>query len=133
MRLLKVCIDNMNIYVDLNGDKYRLRVYEGDLTFDCEYKCLNKLNRRLKEFGFNFRISDDFKKCEFDVVCNEEDKRTIKFTYNGKTIYSTIKLKIEEETESNEALNLAIKIWESVYGVEVNKRLAINAWKAFIK
>lgn len=133
MRLLKVCIDKMNIYVDLNGDKYRLRVYEGDLTFDREYKCLNKLNRRLKEFGFNFRISDDFKKCEFDVVCNEEDKRTIKFTYNGKTIYSTIKLKIEEETESNEALNLAIKIWESVYGVEVNKRLAINAWKAFIK
>lgn len=73
------------------------------------------------------------KKCEFDVVCNEEDKRTIKFTYEGKTIYSTIKLKIEEETESNEALNLAIKIWESVYGVEVNKRLAINAWKQFIE
>lgn len=133
MRLLKVCIDKMNIYVDLIGDKYILRVYEEDIILDCAYKCLNKLNRRLKEFGFNFRVSDDHNKCEFDVVCNEEDKRTIKFTYNGKTIYSTIKLKIEEETESNEALNLAIKVWESVYGVEVNKRLATNAWKAFIE
>ena len=133
MRLLKVCINNMNIYVDLNGDKYRLRVYEGDIIFDCEYKCLNKLNRKLKEFGFSFRVSDDHKKCEFDVVCNEQDKRTIKFTYNGKTIYSTIKRKIEEETESNEALNLAIKVWESVYGVEVNKLLVLNVWKQFIE
>lgn len=133
MRLLKVRIDKTNIYVDLNDGIYLLRVYNDGLEFDQRYKCLNKLNRKLKEFGFNFRVSEDHKKCEFDVVCNEEDKRTIKFTYEGKTIYSTIKLKIETEIESNEALNLAINIWESVYGVEVNKRLAINAWKQFIE
>ena len=133
MRLLKVCIENTNIYVDLNDKTYLLRVYNNGLEFDQRYKCLNKLNRKLKEFGFNFRVSDDHKKCEFDVVCNEEEQRTIKFTYYGKTIYSTIKCKIETEIESNEALNLAIKIWESVYDVKVNKQLALYAWKQFIE
>lgn len=133
MRLLKVCIENTNIYVDLNDKTYLLRVYNNGLEFDQRYKCLNKLNRKLKEFGFNFRVSDDHKKCEFDVVCNEEEQRTIKFTYYGKTIYSTIKRKIETEIESNEALNLAIKIWESVYDVKVNKQLALYAWKQFIE
>lgn len=133
MRLLKVCIDKTNIYVDLNDGVYLLRVYNDGLEFDQRYKCLNKLNRKLKEFGFNFRVSDDHKKCEFDVVCNEEEQRTIKLTYYGKTIYSTIKRKIETEIESNEALNLAIKIWESVYDVKVNKQLALYAWKQFIE
>lgn len=133
MRLLKVCIDNMNIYVDLNGDKYRLRVYEGDIIFDREYKCLNKLNRRLKEFGFNFRVSDDFNKCEFGIIYADKDRNVIKFNYKGKVIHSTIKPKIETEIESNEALDVAIKVWEITYGGSVNKRFALNAWKAFIK
>lgn len=133
MRLLKVCIDNTNIYVDLYDKTYLLRVYNDGLEFDQRYKCLNKLNRKLKEFGFNFRVSNDHKECEFDVVCNEEEQRTIKFTYYGKTIYSTIKRKIETEIESNEALNLAIKIWESVYDIKVNKQLALYAWKQFIE
>lgn len=132
MRLLKVCIDKINIYVDLNDGIYLLRVYNDGLEFDQRYKCLNKLNRKLKEFGFNFRVSEDHKKCEFDVVCNEEDQRTIKFTYYGKTIYSTISPKIATETESDVALDLAIKIWESVHGGKVNKRLVINTWKEFI-
>ena len=132
MRLLKVCIDKMNIYVDLNGDKYRLRVYEEDIIFDCEYKCLNKLNKKLKEFGFNFRVSDDHKKCEFGIIYNDKDRKVIKFNYKDKVIHSTISPKIETETESDVALDLVIKIWESVYGGKVNKRLVINTWKEFI-
>lgn len=62
MRLLKVCIDKTNIYVDLNDGIYLLRVYNDGLEFDQRYKCLNKLNRKLKEFGFNFRVSEDHKK-----------------------------------------------------------------------
>ena len=39
MRLLKVCIENTNIYVDLNDKTYLLRVYNNGLEFDQRYKC----------------------------------------------------------------------------------------------
>lgn len=48
MRLLKVCIDKINIYVDLNDGIYLLRVYNDGLEFDQRYKCLNKLNRKIE-------------------------------------------------------------------------------------
>ena len=38
MRLLKVSLENQNVYVDLIDGEYRLRLYEDGLVFDRTYK-----------------------------------------------------------------------------------------------
>jgi len=132
MRLLKVCFDKKNIYVDLNGDKYRLRVYDDELVFDQEYSYLHKLNRELKDLGLGFRVSEDCKQWEFAVISVEDDYLTIKFIYRGQTIYSTIKRGMESEKEVDVALDLIVKVWESVYGGVVNKRLLKDDWRKLV-
>lgn len=132
MRLLKVCVNKKNIYVDLNGDKYRLRVYDDELVFDQEYSYLNKLNKELKALGLGFRVSDDCKQWEFAVISVEDDYLTIKFIFKGQTIYSTIKRGMETEAEVNAALDLIVKVWESVYGGVVHKRLLRDDWRKLV-
>lgn len=133
MRLLKVCINELNIYVDIKDDKYRLRVYEKDLCLDRTFNTVREVNRCLKELGLSFRVSEDYKKCKFDIVVNELHTATISFTHKGKVVYSTVKRKFESEQEANAAFALVTQVWESVYDEKVSKFTAKDAWNAFIE
>lgn len=131
MLLLKVSLENQNVYVDLIDGEYRLRLYEDGLVFDRSYKNVKKLNRSIKELGLNFRISEDYKKCEFKLVCNEEHSATISFRYKEKIVYSSVKRKFSNNDEYINALELIIKVWKSVYGEEIPSRIYVDAWKKF--
>lgn len=55
MRLLKVSLENQNVYVDLIDGEYRLRLYEDGLVFDRTYKNVKKIKPESKRIRFKLQ------------------------------------------------------------------------------